>query len=381
MMRLHARLLPGVWVCGGANRAETFTEGSGMGSLVRLFTVGAVTALSASALVVSPATADTSPVPAPPATNRASSAPETRGDARTTGLRIKIKGVSAGARASVTVTGPKQRTKGKRYSKVIHRSKTLKVRPGKYKITSGILGATGGIDVPKKATKTVRVRKNKIKTRTMRYIFNAATPVPPVTCAEGGTCVVGDTGRGGGTVFYVDYSRPTGSQVFEAAPNGWNTATPDADLEVPWGLPGVPGDCGWLDIGTATAIGEGKPNTNLITSTVACNTPAKAPAAWAAKDYNGGSQTDWFLPSMDELNQLCKWARGQSTTVAKQAVVCNNTGTLDPGFTLEVYWSSSEAIPPADAFLNVAIQDFINGRQFAIDRSRNTNPLRPIRTS
>ena len=368
--------------------AETFTEGSGMGLLARLFTVGAVTALSASALVVAPATADTSPVPAPSATTPASSTPETRKKAKKTGLQIKIQGVSAGARASVKVTGPKQRTKGKRYSTVIHRSKTLKVRPGKYKIKARTVTATGGTDVPTKATKKVRVRKNKIRTVKVLYTFVATpaptpapTPVPPATCAGGGTCVVGDTGRGGGTVFYVDYSRPTGSQVFEAAPNGWNTATPDADLEVPWGLPGVPGDCGWLDIGTATAIGEGKPNTNLITSTVACNTPATAPAAWAAKDYNGGSQTDWFLPSMDELNQLCKWARGQSTTVAKQAVVCNNTGTLDPGFTLEVYWSSSEAIPPADAFLNVAIQDFINGRQFAIDRSRNTNPLRPIRTS
>ena len=390
MMRLHARLLPGVWVCGGANRAETFTEGSGMGSLVRLFTVGAVTALSASALVVSPATADTSPVPAPPATTPASSTPETRKKAKKAVLRVKIKGAPpAGAGKIVRVTGPKQRPNGKRFSKGFHQTKTFKVRPGKYTIKARTVTVTGGTYAPKKATKTVRVRKNKKNTRTVRYVFYAdtpaptlaPTPVPPVTCAEGGTCVVGDTGRGGGTVFYVDYSRPTGSQVFEAAPNGWNTATPDADLEVPWGLPGVPGDCGWLDIGTATAIGEGKPNTNLITSTVACNTPATAPAAWAAKDYNGGSQTDWFLPSMDELNQLCKWARGQSTTVAKQAVVCNNTGTLDPGFTLEVYWSSSEAIPPADAFLNVAIQDFINGRQFAIDRSRNTNPLRPIRTS
>jgi hypothetical protein len=74
------------------------------------------------------------------------------------------------------VTGPKQRTKGKRYSKVIHRSKTLKVRPGKYKIKAGTVTATGGTDVPTKTTKKVRVPKNKIKTRTVRYVFNALTP-------------------------------------------------------------------------------------------------------------------------------------------------------------------------------------------------------------
>jgi hypothetical protein len=62
------------------------------------------------------------------------------------------------------------------------------------------------------------------------------TPTIALTCATGGTCVVGDTGPGGGIVYYVDnagfscgasYSStgsPTGGLChhLEVAPSGWN---------------------------------------------------------------------------------------------------------------------------------------------------------------
>jgi hypothetical protein len=365
--------------------AETFTEGSGMGLLARLFTVGAVTALSASALVVAPATADTSPVPAPSATTPASSTPETRKKAKKTGLQIKIQGVSAGARASVKVTGPKQRTKGKRYSTVIHRSKTLKVRPGKYKIKARTVTATGGTDVPTKATKKVRVRKNKIRTVKVLYTFVATpaptpapTPVPPATCAEGGTCVVGDTGRGGGKVFYVAASAQSWGTYLEAAPA--DVTAPATQLR--W-APNA-GTCYNTDITAAQpiGIGAGETNTAAIVGNVNCDTAGKAPAAWAAHDYTNNGFTDWFLPSQDELNQMCRYA-WTGTTNPGDTGACDTlspapSGTPPPGnggFTDSAYWSSSQR---GQSAIGAWVRVFTSGIQNAYSKN-NAVRVRPIR--
>jgi len=64
-------------------------------------------------------------------------------------------------------------------------------------------------------------------------------------------------------------------------------------------------------------------------------------AAGLARAYNGGSYTDWFLPSKDELNKLY---------INKVAI---------GGFFADFYWSSSE--------LNAYVawgQAFINGYQY-----------------
>ncbi len=332
-------------------------KGIGMGKstiLARLVAVCAVTAVAGGVLASAPVSAQAPDAPsssvATPNTSVASPAPvdgdgvTPRGDVVWPCLRIRIAGVSAGGRATVTVTGTKA---NKRYSKVINRSKTLRVAPGVYRVTAATVPATGGTDVPTVATKTLRVRKNRCTGFTVRYRFVASTPVPPVppvvkTCAS---LVVGDTGPGGGKVFYVDMTRAADSQCFEAAPDGWNTPTTDDDPSLLWGAGTGVGECGVVSITTGTAIGDGETNTTSITGTPACDTAAEAPAPWAAKNYTGGSQTDWFLPSRDELNQLCKYARGQLTTVASEAAVCDSNGPLQSGFTAAFYWSSSEYGP------------------------------------
>jgi hypothetical protein len=53
-----------------------------------------------------------------------------------------------------------------------------------------------------------------------------------------------------------------------------------------------------------------------------------------------GGQSDWFLPSKLELNELCKFARNQWSALGTTAA-CDSSGTLRGGFTAGRYWSSS----------------------------------------
>jgi len=167
------------------------------------------------------------------------------------------------------------------------------------------------------------------------------------------TYALGDVGPGGGTIFYVDMARSAGSQFWEVG----------SDLGTAgWGCRGT------NIVGTGTAIGTGQTNTGLIkTGCVTAGIAARVASATA------GGLSDWFLPSKDELNQLCKYARMQSTAVVNQAVVCDATGTLRSGFASGLYWSSSQF-----SASNAWFQSFGNGGQ--LDASKGL-PLRvrPVR--
>jgi hypothetical protein len=86
-------------------------------------------------------------------------------------------------------------------------------------------------------------------------------------------------------------------------------------------------------------IGTGEQNTTDIVK--GCVT-SDITAAELADDLVLGGQSDWFLPSKDELNALCKWAFGDTVNA-----VCNNDGLdslslVNDGFSADGYWSSSE---------------------------------------
>ncbi len=137
-----------------------------------------------------------------------------------------------------------------------------------------------------------------------------------ISCATGGgaagTCVVGDTGPGGGKVFYVNPSNATGSRYMEAAPNTWNGGA--ADPTIAWCSKTT------TSLGSFGArIGTGKANTDLMVATGACTSGA----ANSIRAYTGGG-VSWFLPSIDELNALYS----QRTVVG--------------GFAADYYWSSSQ---------------------------------------
>ena len=184
---------------------------------------------------------------------------------------------------------------------------------------------------------------------------STATTVVALTCATGGVCALGETGPGGGEVFYVHASGTfacgaTLSQnckYLEAAPAGWIVSSSPASQTncITAGTSTVDPQCEWAgDISTlvgtsaqGTAIGTGYANTSAIYSL--SNTAGKAAAV--ARAYQGGGKTDWFLPSKLELNQLCRYA--WNLPVINAATTCSGmTGTIRTGFSSYFYSSSSE---------------------------------------
>ena len=143
---------------------------------------------------------------------------------------------------------------------------------------------------------------------------SASNSVTPRT-----TYAIGDTGPGGGIVFYDAGSTLSWGRYLEAAVS---TTSPSwTDSSVPWiGS----GSTTTTNGNTNTAIGTGMANTLAM---VAQNATAGC-AATVCRSYAGGGYTStttgWFLPSKDDFNAL----------VAQ--------GTAFSGLTTNPYWSSSE---------------------------------------
>jgi len=124
---------------------------------------------------------------------------------------------------------------------------------------------------------------------------------------------VGDAYQGG-IIFYILKSGDIG---FDASiPHGLISSTEDQSLGVPWSTQAKMFD---FIPGTQTSVGTGKINTDLIIAKIGKTTNY---AAGIARAYRGGGYSDWFLPSLDELNELYK----------NQSVV----GVFD----VDAYWSS-----------------------------------------
>ncbi len=161
----------------------------------------------------------------------------------------------------------------------------------------------------------------------------------------GGPCALGDTGPGGGRIFYKDLTRAAGSQYFEVSCLGWSDGTcGGSDLEdkaAEWGCykKSIQGADG-------TAIGTGEQNTADIVYRCA----ERNIAAKFADDLVLGGYNDWFLPSKDELNALCKWA--YNDTVNQFCQDDDDQGSFSLRYNIfflpnedavkYYYWSSSE---------------------------------------
>jgi hypothetical protein len=199
---------------------------------------------------------------------------------------------------------------------------------------------------------------------------------------------VGDIGPGGGIVFYVsaNFFTSTGStcetqcKYLEVAPATWQSegASVANDSAYQWlddryyGATGqdktTASNEGYSQYETVNwKIGQGHYNTSVMKVPDAISSDAQAAVlAYAGRSTAG----QWFIPSMNELNELCKYARGQTTGDPK--VACDSSGTLKVGtannlggFVENYYWSSTEYNYATtrlqiftDGFLNIWPKDF-----------------------
>ena len=189
-------------------------------------------------------------------------------------------------------------------------------------------------------------------------------------CVVGGTCKVGNTGPGGGIVFYDEGSKKPWGRYLELAPNGWSGTPEDPTAN-------------WCEVNKhlgafGKEIGTGRSNTGIIVATCTSG------AAIIASSYSGGGKTDWFLPSNDELNEMCKFAKNQYTGDPREDCttfsVYDETiaQTIRKGFTLKGYWSSTEH--NGDVFF-IAHKHSLGGWSSARSNNLKTDlfSVRPIR--
>ena len=204
---------------------------------------------------------------------------------------------------------------------------------------------------------------------------------------------VGDRGPGGGFVYYVSAApfTSTGSTCntkctyLEVAPSTWQSGIVASDLTYQWSSLKTTTGQNTGTAGTESGsgnekfnwkIGQGFYNTSVMGQVLDETSPAQV----AVLTYAAGTSTagQWFIPSMNELNELCKYARGQTTGVL--TVACISSGTLKSGtandlagFGGDYYWASSEI----DAG-NARRLYFGTGGQYST-RKNDTNLVRPVR--
>jgi len=143
---------------------------------------------------------------------------------------------------------------------------------------------------------------------------------------------------GGGICGYLLVSGDPGYS--SSTPHGLIVATTDQAAVVSWS-----NIISVAVTGTSANLGTGAANTTKIMA----QSGHTASAAKNCRNYSGGSFSDWYLPSINELEKLY--------------LNCTSIGVLDPEGS---YWSSTEV----DAS-NVSIYSFFDG--LTIDDVKNSD--------
>jgi hypothetical protein len=147
-----------------------------------------------------------------------------------------------------------------------------------------------------------RLRLRALNTQTARVVGSASEALPdttvsqqtaPTTPSGSASYRIGDRGPAGGIVFYDKGAFSDGWRYLEAAPV-------ETQFSAMWIT--VPLEY-WLDLGEE--IGDGKRNTELLIRSAAnSRNPASETAAIRCSRLNHNGFTDWFLPSIEELNLM-----------------------------------------------------------------------------
>jgi len=139
------------------------------------------------------------------------------------------------------------------------------------------------------------------------YLTNGGFVKIPVSSS---THYVGEV-YGGGVVFYVDHTGEHGLIV----------SLDDISTSAPWGQDGSSTN--------ATSTWNGAANSTTITTEATAGN-----AVLLAQAHNGGGNSDWYLPAIDELNVL------YNTRIEVNKTLSTATGASEIG--QNYYWSSTE---------------------------------------
>jgi len=196
------------------------------------------------------------------------------------------------------------------------------------------------------------------------------------TCLSEGNCELLGAGPGGGTIFYYSatpftcgVARDKLCNYLEVAPDGWNGGA-DPNLHGCYGSGPGSGEGSFV-------FGEGAYNSVRLetgcTDRYGFGYDLNQTADRVVKRYSSAGYSDWFIPSKPELNELCKFARGQAT--GNTSVACTSSGSLASGFRAAPYFSSSttEAMKYRhDIWFDSAGETYLHGYD-------NQQVVRPIR--
>jgi hypothetical protein len=219
--------------------------------------------------------------------------------------------------------------------------------------------------------------------------------VAELGCAQGGTCAIGDTGPGGGTVFYYSAAGfscgPTFSNTcyyLEVAPKTWYGGTADPSLR--WDY------TAWSDenhVGYPNLVDDPYPNVTAHINASEIGLGYKSSvylvnyygnnsdyAAGAARGYTGGGKTDWYLGTSVEMNLLSDWAKGNPSTPLEDS----KSGTMIRGdfsqssSSATHYWTASQLDWAKE---NAYRQDFLNNGAGGSGQDHKSfeRKVRPIR--
>jgi hypothetical protein len=179
---------------------------------------------------------------------------------------------------------------------------------------------------------------------TIRYASNGDTGA----CANGGVCSLGDTGPGGGTVFYDAGSQQSWGRYLEIAKSGWSGSAGEATAQ--WCSPGLAATVSNV---RTTTLGSGLSNSTTLASFCGVG------AAFSSRAFNGGGKTNWFLPTQAEFQ-----------------LAFNNRSFLDLNAN-GIYWLSHEA---NDAAGNWVANSWVMASSGAGGNNKSdTTSFRPVR--
>jgi uncharacterized repeat protein (TIGR02543 family) len=177
---------------------------------------------------------------------------------------------------------------------------------------------------------------------------------------------VGDTGPGGGKVFYK--VTPSGFPMADGGTCYYLEAalvdvTTESTLKR-WTSYFSPYDS--IPAVEDPEIGSGRNNTRII---LLGTNDSSAPAALACTGYTGGGKNDWFLPSRDELKKLYEQKNLSGFSGSWKTNVGNGTTEIPSS-----YWASTQ-VNDSCAYT----VDFKSGTVFTSDDKGYLRSVRPIR--